>query len=46
MSLCGFVECPANACAEVKTVSNYVAKANGGHSAVREILEYLLAMQT
>lgn len=41
MELCGFVACPTNACAEVKSISNYVAKERGGYGAVREILEYL-----
>lgn len=42
MQLCGFVGCPADACVEVKENANYIATQNGGHGAVRDIIEYLL----
>lgn len=41
MSLCSFVACPDNACKEVKTISNYISPYEGGHGAVRDILEYM-----
>jgi 3-deoxy-D-manno-octulosonate 8-phosphate phosphatase (KDO 8-P phosphatase) len=40
-----FRACPADACAEVRANSHYVAEACGGHGAVREILELLLKAQ-
>jgi 3-deoxy-D-manno-octulosonate 8-phosphate phosphatase (KDO 8-P phosphatase) len=43
MPLCGFVACPANACAEVKAIADYIARTQGGYGAVREILEYIQA---
>lgn len=42
MQLCGFVGCPADACAEVKERADYVAKINGGYGAVRDVIEYVL----
>lgn len=42
MELAGFVACPSNAARQVKNVSNYVAKSQGGYGAVREIIEYIL----
>ena len=41
MSLCSFVGCPCNACKEVKAASDYVSPYEGGHGAVRDILEYM-----
>ena len=41
MSLCSFAACPNNACKEVKAVSNYISPYEGGHGAVRDILEYM-----
>lgn len=41
MSLCSFVACPSNACKEVKAISNYISPYEGGHGAVRDILEYM-----
>lgn len=42
MQLCGFVGCPADACVEVKENANYIAAQDGGHGAVRDIIEHLL----
>lgn len=42
MSLCGFVGCPADACAEVKEKADYVSDSRGGYGAVRDIVSYLL----
>lgn len=42
ISLCGFVGCPADACAEVKEKADYVSDIKGGYGAVRDIISYLL----
>ena len=42
MQLCGFVGCPADACAEIKEYADYVATTKGGEGAVRDIIEYML----
>ncbi|MCR5226144.1 MAG: HAD hydrolase family protein [Eubacterium sp.] len=42
MKLCDFIGCPADACEEVKMVSNYVSTINGGHGAVRNVIENYL----
>lgn len=41
MSLCSFVACPSNACKKVKAMSSYISSYEGGHGAVRDILEYM-----
>lgn len=45
MQLCGFVGCPADACAEIKEYADYVAAARGGEGAVRGIIEYMLRVR-
>lgn len=42
MKLVGFIGCPADACVEVKKIADYVSKVNGGHGAVRDIIECML----
>lgn len=42
MGLCGFVGCPADACAEVKNRADYVSAVKGGYGAVRDIIEHML----
>lgn len=42
MQLCGFVGCPADACAEIKDYADYIATVNGGAGAVRDIIQYIL----
>ena len=42
MQLAGFVGCPADACEEIKGVSDYVSSVKGGYGAVRDIITYLL----
>ena len=42
MKLCGFVACPADACEEIRQISDYIAESIGGHGAVRECITYLL----
>lgn len=45
MQLCGFVGCPADACAEIKEYADYVATTKGGEGAVRDIIEYMLRVR-
>lgn len=42
MRLAGFVGCPADSCQEVIDIADYVSKMNGGHGAVRDVIEHLL----
>lgn len=42
MLLAGFVGCPNDACKEIKNISNCVSDFNGGHGAVRDIIEQTL----
>jgi 3-deoxy-D-manno-octulosonate 8-phosphate phosphatase (KDO 8-P phosphatase) len=42
MKLCVFVACPADACEEVKAISDYVSVKNGGFGAVRDCIEHIL----
>ena len=42
MKLAGFIGCPADSCEEIKSIADYVSLINGGHGAVRDIVEYLL----
>lgn len=42
MQNCGFVACPNNAINEVKDISNFISKYNGGDGAVREIIDHIL----
>ncbi len=42
MNLAGFAGCPADACKEIKDVSDYVSDVRGGQGAVRDIIAWLL----
>lgn len=42
MSVCGYKACPADACAEIKMIADYISPLKGGHGAVRDILEDFL----
>lgn len=42
MYLCGYKACPADACAEIRKMADYVSPLKGGHGAVRDILEDFL----
>ena len=42
MRECGVVGCPADSCAQVKEIAQYVCKHNGGDGAVREFIEFIL----
>ena len=43
MELCGFAAAPANALAAVRERASFIAKAPGGHGAVREFIDAILA---
>lgn len=42
MKLCGYIGCPADAAIEVKKIADYVSPIEGGHGAVRDVIEYYL----
>lgn len=42
MRLMGFKACPADACAEIKAIADYVSVKNGGDGVIRDVMEYLL----
>lgn len=42
IELVGFGACPSNACEEVKEVADYVCPVQGGHGAVRHIIEKIM----
>lgn len=42
MKLAGFVGCPADSCAEILEIADYVSPIKGGQGAVRDIIEYVL----
>lgn len=42
MSLAGFVGCPADSCTEVRERADYVSTIEGGHGAVRDVIEHIL----
>ena len=45
MRLVGLPCAPADACAEIKAVATWIASANGGYGAVRELCEKILHQQ-
>lgn len=42
MALCGYIGCPADACEEVKQISDYISPIKGGNGAVRDVIENYL----
>lgn len=42
MQLTGYVGCPADSCAEVKNIADYISYLNGGAGAVRDIIIHIL----
>lgn len=42
MQLAGFVACPADSCAEIIQIADYVSPINGGHGTVRDVIEQML----
>ena len=45
MTRCGCPCCPADACAEIKSVSRYISQRNGGYGVGRDIIEQVLKAQ-
>lgn len=45
MKLCGFSACPADAVQAIKEIAHAISQYNGGHGAVREIIEHILLAQ-
>jgi len=45
MKICGLKCCPADACTEIKEISEYISYANGGNGAVRDVIEQTLRAQ-
>jgi len=45
MKICGLKCCPADACTEIKEISDYISCANGGYGAVRDVIEQTLRAQ-
>ena len=45
MNMCGIKTCPKDAAWEIQENSDWIAQANGGEGAVREILENVLTLQ-
>lgn len=44
MQLAGLTCCPADAVAEIKTISQYISPINGGHGCVRDVIEKVLKL--
>ncbi len=42
MQLAGFIGCPKDACKEIKSIAHCISNFDGGHGAVRDIIEQLL----
>ena len=42
MKLTGFIGCPADSCQEIKEIADYISTVDGGHGAVRDVIEYML----
>ena len=42
MELAGYIGCPADSCIEIVKMADYVSSKDGGHGAVRDIIEHLL----
>lgn len=45
MQLVGIATCPADAVDEIKAASHYISAKNGGHTAVRDVIEKVLKAQ-
>ncbi len=42
MKRCGYAACPADACEEIKDISDYISPVKGGQGAVRDMISHLL----
>lgn len=45
MQYCGLATCPADAAAEIKTISKYISPLKGGQGCVRDVIEKVLKLQ-
>lgn len=45
MQQVGFAACPADACEEIKSISDYISPKKGGNGAVRDLIEQVLKLQ-
>src|SRR5690606_10310309 len=45
MKLAGLAACPQDAAPEIKGISGYVSHRNGGHGAVRDVIEQVMKVQ-
>ena len=45
MQYCGLAACPADAAAEVKSISKYISPLKGGQGCVRDVIEKVLKLQ-
>ena len=44
MQVVGFPCCPADAVAEIKSISHYISPVNGGYGCVRDVIEKVLKL--
>jgi 3-deoxy-D-manno-octulosonate 8-phosphate phosphatase (KDO 8-P phosphatase) len=45
MQFCGLATCPADATAEIKSISKYISPLKGGEGCVRDVIEKVLKLQ-
>lgn len=45
MKLCGWKACPADACADIQMLADYISPRNGGTGCVRDVLEKVLRIR-
>ncbi len=45
MQYCGLAACPADAAAEIKSISKYISPLKGGQGCVRDVIEKVLKLQ-
>ena len=45
MQFCGLATCPADAAAEIKSISKYISPLKGGQGCVRDVIEKVLKLQ-
>ena len=46
MKIVGLATCPADAVEEIKAISHYISPRKGGHTAVRDVIEKVLKVQS
>lgn len=42
MKLAGYIGCPADSCKEIQEIAQFVSTLEGGHGAVRDVIEHIL----